>query len=211
MFKMTKNKKILLASSISLAVIIILGIVYAAFTQQLNINGSATGRTSKWDIHFENLSNVSLNGTAKELTSPTINNNSTTIGNYSISVTSPGDYAEYTFDVVNAGDYDATLTGLQKTSPSCQGTGDNGSTDATNVCGKLTYTLTYENGTTVSQNDTLKSKETKTMKLKLLYQEFNDASLLPKMDVTISGLGITLTYTQDGNAKVNADGITPLV
>ena len=205
-----KNKKILLISSISLAVIIVLGIVYAAFTQQLNIAGSATGRSSKWDIHFENLSNVSLNGTAKELTAPTINTNSTQISNYSVSLTSPGDYVEYTFDVVNDGDYDATLTNLSKTAPSCAGTGDNASTDASNVCGKLTYTLTYSDGTTVSQNDTLASKETKTMKLKLLYQEFNDDSLLPKMDVTITGLGITLTYTQQGNAKVNADGTTPL-
>ena len=49
------------------------------------------------------------------------------------------------------------------------------------------------------------------MKLKLLYQEFNDDSLLPKMDVTITGLGISLTYTQQGNAKVNADGTTPYV
>ena len=206
-----KNKKILLISSISLAVIIVLGIVYAAFTQQLNIAGSATGRSSKWDIHFENLSNVSLNGTAKELTAPTINTNSTQISNYSVSLTSPGDYVEYTFDVVNDGDYDATLTNLSKTAPSCQGTGDNASTDASNVCEKLTYTLTYENGTTVSQSDTLASKETKTMKLKLLYQEFNDDSLLPKMDVTITGLGIQLTYTQNGNAKVNSDGTTPYV
>ena len=211
MLNMSKNKKILLISSISLAVIIVLGIVYAAFTQQLNIAGSATGRSSKWDIHFENLSNVSLNGTAKELTAPTINTNNTQISNYSVSLTSPGDYVEYTFDVVNDGDYDATLTNLSKTAPSCQGTGDNASNDATNVCGKLTYTLTYENGATVSQSDTLKSKETKTMKLKLLYQEFNDDSLLPKMDVTISGLGIQLTYTQNGNAKVNADGTTPYV
>ena len=209
MFNMSKNKKILLISSISLAVIIVLGIVYAAFTQQLNIAGSATGRSSKWDIHFENLSNVSLNGTAKELTAPTINTNSTQISNYSVSLTSPGDYVEYTFDVVNDGDYDATLTNLSKTAPSCQGTGDNASNDASNVCGKLTYTLTYSDGTTVSQSDTLASKETKTMKLKLLYQEFNDDSLLPKMDVTISGLGITLTYTQNGNAKVNANGTTP--
>ena len=49
------------------------------------------------------------------------------------------------------------------------------------------------------------------MRLRLTYKQFNDASLLPKADVAISGLGISLTYTQDGNAKVNNDGTTPLV
>ena len=47
------------------------------------------------------------------------------------------------------------------------------------------------------------------MLLRLTYKTFDDASLLPKADVAISGLGISLTYTQDGNAKVNPNGTTP--
>ena len=49
------------------------------------------------------------------------------------------------------------------------------------------------------------------MRLRLTYKQFNDASLLPKADVAISGLGISLTYIQDGNAKVNKNGTTLLV
>ena len=49
------------------------------------------------------------------------------------------------------------------------------------------------------------------MLLRLTYKTFDDTSLLPKADVAISGLGISLTYTQDGNAKVNNDGTTPYV
>ena len=37
-----KKTKIIAGSIVALAVIVVLGIVYAAFTQQLTINGSAT-------------------------------------------------------------------------------------------------------------------------------------------------------------------------
>ena len=117
--------------------------MYAAFTQNLTINGTATGRSSSWKIYFSRLTGPTLNGTTKQITAPMIQNNATKIGDYEVTVTSPGDYIEYEFDVTNDGDYDATL--------------------------------------------------------------------LPKADVAISGLGIQLTYTQDGNAKVNANGTTPYV
>ena len=214
MSRFTKNQKITLAAVGSLMVIVILGIVYAAFTQQLTINGSATGRSSSWKIYFSRLTGPTLNGTAKQITAPEIKNNSTTIGDYEVTVTSPGDYIEYEFDVTNDGDYDATLTGLtmkSNTELTYEGSGENEVNDENNVKSQIEYTLKYSDGTSVSQNDTLKSKETKTMLLRLTYKSFNDASLLPKADVAISGLGISLTYTQDGNAKVNNDGTTPLV
>ena len=211
---MKRNTKLITGSVVALAVIVVLGLVYAAFTQQLTINGTATGRSSSWKIYFSRLTSPTLNGTAKELTAPTIKNNSTTIGDYSVSVTSPGDYIEYEFDVTNDGDYDATLTGLTKNSNTgltYTGSGDNKSNDEVNVMNQIEYTLKYTDGTNVSENDTLKSKETKTMRLRLTYKTFSDASLLPQHDVAISGLGISLTYTQDGNAKVNPNGTTPYV
>ena len=209
-----KNTKIITGSIVALAVIVVLGIVYAAFTQQLTINGSATGRSSSWKIYFSRLTGPTLNGTAKQLTAPTIQNNATKIGDYSVTVTSPGDYVEYEFDVTNDGDYDATLTNLSmnsNTELTYEGSGDNEVNDENNVKSQIEYTLKYSDGTTVAEDDTLKSKETKTMRLRLTYKSFNDATLLPKADVAISGLGISLTYTQDGNAKVNNDGTTPLI
>ena len=212
---MKRNTKLITGSVVALAVIVVLGLVYAAFTQQLTINGTATGRSSSWKIYFSRLTSPILNGTAKELTAPTIKNNSTTIGDYSVSVTSPGDYIEYEFDVTNDGDYDATLSNLSINSASnltYLGSGDNKTNDENNVKSQIEYTLKYKSdGTTVSQDDTLKSKETKTMRLRLTYKTFSDASLLPQHDVAISGLGISLTYTQDGNAKVNPNGTTPYV
>ena len=212
---MRKNTKIITGSIVALAVIVVLGIVYAAFTQQLTINGTATGRSSSWKIYFSRLTGPTLNGTAKQITAPTIQNNATKIGDYEVTVTSPGDYIEYEFDVTNDGDYDATLTNLSmnsNTELTYEGSGDNEVNDENNVKSQIEYTLKYKaDGTTVSQNDTLKSKETKTMLLRLTYKSFNDATLLPKADVAISGLGISLTYTQDGNAKVNPNGTTPYV
>ena len=106
-------------------------IAYAGFTQTLNITGSGKVVSSKWDIHFENLSNASLNGSARVVTAPTITS-ATTIGTYSVQLLGPGDSVSYTFDVVNDGNFNARLTTLTKNTPSCT-TGFN--------CNNLTYSL----------------------------------------------------------------------
>ena len=155
---MRKNNKIIMGSIVALAVIVVLGIVYAAFTQQLTINGTATGRSSSWKIYFSRLIGLTLNGTAKQITAPEIKNNATTIEDYEVTVTSPGDYIEYEFDVTNDGDYDATLTGLtmkSNTELTYEGSGENEVNDENNVKSQIEYTLKYSDGTTVSQNDTL--------------------------------------------------------
>ena len=55
----------------------IFGIVYAAFTQNLTINGKATVKKSSWSIKFSNLGTVQTTGSATQVTAPTINTNDT--------------------------------------------------------------------------------------------------------------------------------------
>lgn len=76
------------------------------------------------------------------------------------------------------------------------------------MCSKLIYTLTYDNGSSVQAGDILAAKDSVTMKVMLTYTEFNNASLLPTEDVSISNLGITITYTQSGSALVQDNGET---
>ncbi len=74
------------------------------------------------------------------------------------------------------------------------------------MCGKLSYTLTYEGGATVQTGDMLYAKDYVTTKVTLSYAEFNDASLLATADVAISNLGITINYQQSGSALVKDNG-----
>ena len=199
-----RSFNVLLAGIVTLSVIVLFALIYAAFTQQLTISGDTTARKSKWDIHFQNLSNISTYQTAKVLSQPNIkNNDTTTIENYSVSVTSPGDYITFTFNVINNGNYDARITSVSLSTPSCTGTD---STSNTNVCNHIHYYLIYDTGATVQTNDVILAKETQTMQVKLEYDNTVTASELPEEDVSISNLDITINYEQNTPAYVKDNG-----
>lgn len=180
----------------AIAAVTAVGIAYAAFSKQLNINGNAKVTASSWKIKFSNLAEVATTGTAKEITAPTINEEDTKIGDYSVSLTNPGDTVTYKFDVVNEGTFDAKISSVNIPTPSCTGTGETAVVDGNNVCSNITYTLTYDDGTNVQENDTLNQGETKSMVLKLKYSDSTTSEQLPKNDVAISNLSTIIVYSQ---------------
>lgn len=178
-------------------------IAFASFTQQLDIQGKATVNKSSWSIKFANLQSVVKTGTATEVTAPTINTNDTKISEYDVTLTTPGDSVSYTFDVVNEGTFNAKISSITIPTPLCTGNGTTATTDENNVCDNLTYTLTYANGTPVAVDDTLNAGETKSLKLTLTYSASVAAAALPKDDVSISNLAISIIYAQSANSSQN--------
>ena len=171
--------------------VVAVGLAYAGFTQTLNINGTGNVVSSKWDIYFANLSNATTTGTANVVTPATISPK-TKIGDYYVELATPGDSVTYTFDVVNGGDFDAILTTLTKSAPTCSG--------GAVLCNYLSYTLKYtSNNRDVAENDTLLVGQTKNMTLKLTLDPNMPASALPSSEVSVSNLGITLLYSQDSS------------
>ena len=191
---MSKDKKLVFGILALLVGIIVISISYAAFTQNLNINGTGNVQATSWSVHFANLSNAVTNGTAVERTAPTIKSGQTSIGDYSVDFYTPGDSITYTFDVVNEGDYDAKISVLTNGTPPCNGTD---ATSNANVCANLEYTLKYTtNGETVSQNDPLRKGQARNMTLVLRYKTTIGQNELPTAEVTVSNLGITIQYSQ---------------
>ena len=195
---MNRNKNIVFGMLALVVSVVAIGLAYAGFTGTLNVNGTGNVVSSKWDIYFANLSNAVTTGTANVVTPATISPK-TKIGDYYVELATPGDSVTYTFDVVNDGDFDAKLTSLTKTNPTC--------TPTATLCNYLTYTLTYTSGgATVAQNDTLLSGQTRNMTLKLMLRSDTPASALSNTELRVTGLGITLLYSQDspygGNSVV---------
>lgn len=189
---MEKQRKIKTLSLVALIVAVLgLTVAFASLSQTLNITGSAKVENAKWEIKFQNINPVVLEGGASVVTAPEIDDAGTTLGNYEVSLTKPGDSVSYSFEVANAGTIDAKLSTLTKAlKPTCNSTIED---DATTVCDGLTYTLKYaDGGAEVAANDTLDSGVTKGLILKLSY----DSDKVPSNDVQITGLGITLTYVQ---------------
>ena len=89
-----------------------LGIGYAFLRTELQINGTANFHNARWDIHFENVvvnpDSVALStgNTAASISA------STTEVTYAVTLKEPGDFYEFTVDVVNDGTFDAKLDTL---------------------------------------------------------------------------------------------------
>lgn len=171
-------------------------VVWAGYTSNLNIKGSATAESAKWSVIFKDLgaaqkgnSNLNLTPTAVETATPTISGQ-TSISNFGISVKTPGDYVYYKFKIRNDGSFAAQIDdSFAMPTPSCSAGG-------TVVCSKLQYTLKYTDGTTVSKGNKFEPGTEKEVILRLQYLESSNESELPTTNITISNLDITIPFKQ---------------
>lgn len=105
----SRNKNILIGALI--AVVLIMGVGYAAFAQQLTINGNAE-ITSKWDVQITGITAGTPVGTATTKAAPTFTASTAT---FSTNLVAPGDSLTYTVTVKNGGTLDAKVSSLSFT------------------------------------------------------------------------------------------------
>jgi hypothetical protein len=93
--------------------ILFMSVGFAAFAQTLNINGEVKVEPTKWSVHWDTSSyaksanSVDIIGSDLSTGSqPTFTNDTVTFG---AKLAKPGDFAEFTIDAVNDGDFDAIL------------------------------------------------------------------------------------------------------
>ena len=185
--------------------ILSLTIGYALYNETLTISGTinAAGTASTWDVHFEGtngstttLTAPTLAGSATVATQPTLA--ATSISGFKVNFFAPGDSVTYNFQVANDGDLDAVLTTATIGSISCApATGSTASqTEATSLCGQLTYALTYADGSAITTGATSKitASGTKAMKLSVTWN--STSTLRISDDITVSIGTTTLVYTQ---------------
>ncbi len=87
------------------------GLVYSYLTTNLSIDGTSNVKSARWDVHFENIQ-VKDGSVAAE--TPIISNQTTI--NFSAVLENPGDFYEFTVDLVNAGTLDSQIGNIN-TSP----------------------------------------------------------------------------------------------
>ena len=131
-----------------LLVVIITGLTlgYALLTQALSITGITKINANNWSVYFDNLvpnsNNVSL---STGDSAAVIDSNTLTDITYTVSLNEPGDYYEFTVDVVNDGSIDAMINTI--TSKLNNVVIDNEHP----VPSYLNYSVTYTNGVEISQ------------------------------------------------------------
>ena len=188
-----KDKKILtLGLCLILVCVFTLTIAYAALNAVLTISGSAQVTSADWDIH---LANVKLKDGSATTTVPTITGGNSL--SFNTTLTKPGDYYEFTVDVVNGGSIDAMIDSVVKTP------------ELTTAQAKyLKYEITYQNGESINTKQNIAAGATMPIKVRIEYRRDISASDLPTTPTTLD-LALTLEYVQsDGTgSSVNNNGV----
>jgi len=197
-----KTKKRGVFFVVAIALVAIVGIAYAALTQQLNINGTGTLKGSDWNIHFANVaaagvpsgSSTATGGTAVATLTNTAGIESTLITISGGTLALPGDSIVYTFDIVNDGTIDATLDTLVHDALTFTGTGTNAAAVEAIATQYVTWTLTDSSGAAIAPGSTL-AAGTSLAGCKLTLTFDPNATSTPTNDVTIDG-SWTFNYIQ---------------
>ena len=191
MKKFNVNRKTL---SIVLCLILVsvftLTIAYAALNAVLTISGSAQVSSAEWDVHFDNVkvTSGSVSGDEPQITSPT-----TVI--FSTVLNMPGEYYEFSIDVVNDGSIDAMIENITKTP-----------TLTSEQAKYLKYDITYQNGESITTKQLVEKKSFVRLKVRLEFRNDLSSSDLPTSSETLN-LGLKLDYTQsDGSGSSVSNG-----
>ena len=111
---MEKERRIKVLSLAALIVAVLgLTVAFAALSQTLTINGNASVDAATWDIHFETPygSDATTEGAATINKTPTFNG--TSITDIDVSITKPGDLANWVFKIVNNGTINAKISSIE--------------------------------------------------------------------------------------------------
>ena len=103
---MRSNKNIYSILIVILLLVVTIG--YAVISSTLNINGRSSISKNTWDVHFDNI--FVKNGSVEAIKIPTIENN--TKVDFEAQLNLPGDFYEFTVDVVNGGSIDAMIDSI---------------------------------------------------------------------------------------------------
>ena len=186
-----KRKTLYLSLGIMLISVLSLTVVYAALSQVLNISGSTEIAASNWDIYLDN---VIVRTGSVSANAPSISGNNLS---FTANLLKPGDYYEFSVDVVNDGTIDAMIDSIVKTP------------ELTAEQSKFfKFEATYQNGDPIATKQTLKTKTRTPLIVRVEFRKDLTAADLPKTTTSLN-LKLTLVYVQsDGTGSViNNNGV----
>ena len=187
------NKKTIYG--IIFVLICLVGIGYAALVSNITITGTAAIKSASFDVHFENITltngSVDINTTAGD-SAATIEPTNRTRIDYSVTLEEPGDFYEFTVDVVNAGSMDAMINTVTSKM--------NNVVINNNLPDYLEYNVTYVDGIAIEPNHELNATQVETYKVRVAYRTDINPSDLPNTASTLN-FSFRVNYIQkDSNA-----------
>ena len=194
-----KKTKRRLSVIVLLLLLMSVTIGYSALSSSLNITGTSKISNAKWDVHFADVSVTT--GSVTATTAPTIDATGLNI-TYAVNLTTPGDFYEFTIDVVNNGSIDAMIDSVTKT-PTLSET----------QAKYLNYIVEYQNGESINTKQLVEANSFVRLKVKVEFRKDLVASDLPTSTETLN-LAFTVNYVQaseTGTTIVPDNGVKKVV
>ena len=174
-------------------IILSLGIGFSVLSTSLYINGGINLFANDWNIYLDN---IEVSSGSVNADTPTINNKTTV--NYEVNLSKPGDFYEFTVEAINDGSIDALVSLVENTTLSNE------------ISNLMVYTITYEDGSEIQENDLLAAKKKLKYKIHLAYKTDIIESDLMQTNNRLH-LSFTLVYTTSGNKIVKETSFTKIV
>ena len=183
---MRKNKGIY----ILLVVLVIFGISvgYAVINRTLNITGNSEIKQNTWNIYFDNVKVKEGSVTAN---TPVIDTSTKSTINFNVMLNLPGEFYEFTVDVVNSGTIDAKVDSISKTP-----------TLTESQAKYLNYIVEYENGESIQSKQLVKANKFVRLKVRVEYRTDLTETDLPSTTETLN-LGFTVNYVQADDTSIS--------
>lgn len=197
--KVDKKKKI---TTIFLLFLFAVTVGYAIVSTQLKLDGNLAILKQTWDVHFENVQIKS--GSVPATVAPASDNATTTVIPYTVSFTNPGDFYEFTVEVVNRGTIDAMADIVTN-----QAYESDGTTPIT--APYLVSSVTYANGNPIEKYNALAVGEVKRLKVRVEFNVDNVTrdDLPSESDITVL-MKLSVPYVQADSNAVAVDD-TPII
>lgn len=164
---------------IVILLICFISIAYAYLSSNIQINGTAVIKNKKWDIYFDNVE--IYQGSVEPVVEPTTDAQNPLTIEYEVNLNKPGEYHKFDVDVVNNGEFDATLDSFTITKLTAE------------QQKYLDYSVTYKDGTEIAKGDIVNLKSSRKLTVNLEYKKDITVEDLQAEDQTLN-LSIELIY-----------------
>lgn len=178
-------KRLKYKKSIIFFIVLFISIGFAYLSSSFNLNGLIGYKGNSWDIHFENIQIINDMANTE---SPILDENKVGVS-FGVPFSEPGEFYEFSIDVVNDGSIDAMLDEIIKS----------GITSTNSDY--FDYNITYINGKSLSKNDLL-AHGTKVRIDVVIKYKYETTIIAPSEIINFS---LTLKYIQASDDATPVD------
>ena len=175
-----RRKNTQMTTNILIVSLLLIGVVYALLQTNLQIDGIAKILHNTWDVHFDNIQvNEDSVPIGENDSQATINPENNCKIDFEVTLSLPGDFYEFTVDVVNEGTIDGMIGTLNKTLTINNET-------VQEVPDYLNYSITYDDGVEIEENHKVSAGTVETYKVRLEFK--TDIEELPQAATIVTSL-----------------------